>query len=264
MHRGVGVTGDSGPTVGARTASTAGPDPAWTGPCHERYRRFLARTMATETGEGAGRPARTAAGERCDVDLGRISWDHRALHETARAFLLGRCPPAVPRADLDDADDHLPPFWADMAALGWFGIHLPEAVGGDGAGLLELAIVLEELGRVVAPGPFLPTVLAAAVVDRLGDDRQREAWLPDLAHGTTPAAVAFGTGPGTLAGATLTGRWSLVPGAGLAQLVLVPARLAEPADDDAADERVRSCGAWPTETRRHRTPAQCGRDPAVG
>jgi alkylation response protein AidB-like acyl-CoA dehydrogenase len=163
-----------------------------------------------------------------------ISWDHRALHEAARAFLQGRCPPAVPRAYLDDADDHLPPFWADMAGLGWFGIHLPEAVGGDGAGLPELAIVLEELGRVVAPGPFLPTVLAAAVIDRLGDDDQRRAWLPGLATGATPAAVAFGTTPGTLTGGSLTGRWPLVPGADLAQLVLVPARLADPAADDHA------------------------------
>jgi alkylation response protein AidB-like acyl-CoA dehydrogenase len=154
-----------------------------------------------------------------------ISWDHRALHETARAFLQGHCPPAVPRGYLDDADDHLPPFWSDLADLGWFGIHLPEDVGGSGAGLAELAIVLEELGRAVAPGPFLPTVLAAEVIRRLGDADQRAAWLPGLAAGTTPAAVAFATGPGTLGDdGTLRGQWSLVPGAGLAELVVVPAR----------------------------------------
>jgi 3-oxochol-4-en-24-oyl-CoA dehydrogenase len=167
-----------------------------------------------------------------DGQLG-ISGDHRALHEAARAFLQGRCPPSVPRAYLDDADDHLPPYWTEMAELGWFGIHLPERFDGGGAGLAELAVVLEELGRVVAPGPFLPTVLAAAAIDRLGDEPQREALLPGLAAGT-PAAVAVGAGtrPGILTITTddelqLTGSWPLVAGAGLAQLLVLPVRNAE-------------------------------------
>ena len=169
-------------------------------------------------------PRTTGTGSGSGGQLG-VSPDHRALHEAAWAFLQRRCPPAVVRAYLDDADDHLPPFWADMADLGWFGIHLPERCGGSGAGLAELAVVVEELGRVVAPGPFLPTVLAAAVIDRLGDDDHRAGLLSGLAAGATPAAVAFGTGPGTLtADRQLSGEWPLVLGAGLADLVVLPAR----------------------------------------
>ena len=61
-----------------------------------------------------------------------------------------------------------------MAKLGWLGIHLGEEFGGSGAGLLELVVVLDELGRQVAPGPFLPTVLTSAVIDQCGSDAQRD------------------------------------------------------------------------------------------
>ncbi|MEY2424120.1 MAG: hypothetical protein QOI95_4187 [Acidimicrobiaceae bacterium] len=137
-----------------------------------------------------------------------ISDDHVALHETARRWATNHCPPAVPRALLDDAPETLPPFWDDLAALGWLGLHLPEDVGGSGYGLAELAVVLEELGRACAPGPLLPTVLASAAIDRLGDDETRAKLLPGLADGTVRAAVAFS---------------APVLGAGLADLVIVPA-----------------------------------------
>jgi alkylation response protein AidB-like acyl-CoA dehydrogenase len=102
----------------------------------------------------------------------------------------------------------MPPFWGDLAALGWLGLHLPEDGGGSGYGLAELAVVLEELGRACAPGPFLPTVLASAVIDRLGTDQQRAGLLPALADGSVVGAVAFAPGP--------------VLGAGLADLIVVP------------------------------------------
>jgi alkylation response protein AidB-like acyl-CoA dehydrogenase len=137
-----------------------------------------------------------------------ISDDHVALHDTARRWVTNHCPPDVPRALLDDAPETLPPFWDDLAALGWLGLHLAEDVGGSGYGLPELAVVLEELGRACAPGPFLPTVLASAVIDRLGDEATRHALLPGLADGSVRGAVAFSTP---------------VLGAQLADLVIVPA-----------------------------------------
>ncbi|HMC67696.1 MAG TPA: acyl-CoA dehydrogenase family protein, partial [Mycobacteriales bacterium] len=120
-----------------------------------------------------------------------LSDDHVALHETARRWVGQHCPPSVPRALLDGAPETLPPFWDDLAALGWLGLHLPEDVGGSGYGLPELAVVLEELGRACAPGPFLPTVLTSAAIDRLGDDATRRKLLPGLADGTVRGSVAF-------------------------------------------------------------------------
>src|SRR5262245_40187118 len=105
----------------------------------------------------------------------------------------------------------LPPFWTQLAELGWLGLHLPEDVGGSGYGLAELAVVLEELGRVCAPGPFLPTVLASTAIVALADDDVRGALLPALADGSATAAVQFG-GAGTP-----------VLGGSLADLFVIPA-----------------------------------------
>src|SRR2546428_3673440 len=120
-----------------------------------------------------------------------ISDEHIALHGVARRWVAQHCPPSVPRAYLDGPAPARPPFWDDLAALGWLGLHLPEDVGGSGYGLPELAVVLEELGRACAPGPFLPTVLASAAIDRLGDETARNELLPGLADGSVRGAVGF-------------------------------------------------------------------------
>ncbi len=127
-----------------------------------------------------------------------ISEEHQALQEASRRFLEARCPSAVPRALLDAGDAEAAgraPFWDELAALGWLGLHLPEAHGGQGYSLVELAIVLEELGRAVAPRPFLPTVIASTLIATGGNAEQQAALLPSLADGTRLAAVAFSGRP---------------------------------------------------------------------
>ncbi len=121
-----------------------------------------------------------------------ITDEHEALRQTARRWLESRCPPGVPRALLDADSEDMPPFWADLATQGWLGLHLPEENGGQGYGLTELAVVLEEMGRAVAPGPFLPTALAGALVAEAGTTEQKAAILPGLADGSVTAAVAVG------------------------------------------------------------------------
>jgi alkylation response protein AidB-like acyl-CoA dehydrogenase len=121
------------------------------------------------------------------VTLG-VGDDHAALHDTVRRWSADRCPAAVPRAFLDGAPEQPPPFWEELASLGWLGLHLPERDGGEGYGLLEAAVVTEALGEACAPGPFVPTVVASAVIDRWGDDDLR-ARLPAMARGELVAAV---------------------------------------------------------------------------
>ena len=115
-----------------------------------------------------------------------VSEEHEALHGSARRFLEARCPPSVPRALLDAPDRavELPPFWDELAGLGWLGLHLPEDVGGSGYGLAEVAVVLEELGRAVAPGPFLATVLASAAIWRGSTGGSNAGLLRGLAQGS--------------------------------------------------------------------------------
>ena len=124
-----------------------------------------------------------------------IGDDHEALLDSARRFTTERITPAVVRAAVDGKVELRPPFWEPLAGLGWLGLAVPEDLGGQGAGLAELVVVVEELGRVVAPGPMLPTAWAAAV---LADQPGAEGVVADLACGRRAAAVAFAAQPGAL------------------------------------------------------------------
>jgi alkylation response protein AidB-like acyl-CoA dehydrogenase len=147
-----------------------------------------------------------------------IEAEHVNLAAVTRSFLADKGAPAASRLALDAAVDALPPYWGELAALGWLGLHLPEADGGSGFGLLELAIVVEEMGRVVAPGPFLPTVLASAVIAEAGTPAQRGRWLPGLASGELVGAVGLA---GSDEGANGQ-EFGLVLGAELADVLLLP------------------------------------------
>jgi alkylation response protein AidB-like acyl-CoA dehydrogenase len=123
-----------------------------------------------------------------------ITEDHEALRVSARELLAKRCSHDDVRAALDADTETVAPYWSDVASLGWFGLHLPEEYGGAGFGLAELAVVIEELGRAAAPGGFIPTVHAAAVIAAQGGSLAKEL-LPGLADGSTPASVAVGAAP---------------------------------------------------------------------
>src|SRR5262249_47077447 len=119
-----------------------------------------------------------------------ITEEHEALRQAARGWVERHCPPAVPRALLDADAETLPPFWGELTAQGWLGLHVDEALGGEGYGLPELAVVLEELGRACAPGPFVPTVLAAAVIQAAGKEIAAGI-VPGLASGESVGTVAL-------------------------------------------------------------------------
>src|SRR2546423_1605709 len=157
-----------------------------------------------------------------------ISEEHEALRESARDALARHCPPSVPRALLDAADEELPAFWTSIADLGWLGLHVEEEYGGSGYGLPELVVACEEMGRAATPGPFVPTMLAAAIVAAAGSDEQRKELLPGLVDGSTPAAVGFSARAvdAELDGESLrlSGLASPVVGASMARLLFVPAQ----------------------------------------
>jgi alkylation response protein AidB-like acyl-CoA dehydrogenase len=121
------------------------------------------------------------------MDFG-YSDDQREIQRTARELLGERARPERVRehAEAGTTDTAL---WAELVELGWPGIAVSEEHGGQELGTVELAILAEELGRALAPVPFLPTVLAATLVEHAGSDAQRARWLPGLASGETPGAV---------------------------------------------------------------------------
>ncbi len=121
-----------------------------------------------------------------------ITDEHQEQRTTVRRWLDSHCPPSVPRALLDAEVEELQPVWKEMAAQGWLGIHLPEAFGGEGFGLFELAVLLEETGRSMVPGPLLPTVATSALVAEAAAPDQAALILPGLIDGSAPATLSFG------------------------------------------------------------------------
>ncbi len=146
--------------------------------------------------------------------------DHKALADTASELLAKRDTRGAARALLEAADEPRPEFWDEVAELGWLGLHVPESHGGSGFGLPELVVVVEELGRAIAPGPFVPTVIASAVIAAAAPDDVRKRLLPGLADGSVVGAVASG-GDVTVTDGQASGSAGVVLGGGLADLLLV-------------------------------------------
>jgi alkylation response protein AidB-like acyl-CoA dehydrogenase len=121
------------------------------------------------------------------VDFG-LSDDQREIQRTARELLAERARPERVRehAEAGRTDEQL---WRELCELGWPGIAVSERYGGQGLGQIELSILCEELGRSLAPVPFLPSALAATVIGQDGSEAQRERWLPRLACGETIGAL---------------------------------------------------------------------------
>ena len=165
-----------------------------------------------------------------------LSSDQQLLRVAARAFLDEHVTPAVVRALWDDPRGERDDLWKEMARLGWLGLTLPEEHGGSALGMVETAVVLEEMGRVVCPGPYLETAVAAQGIRLAGTPAQQARWLPAIAGGAARASIALldaeldwrpeatATRAEPIAGGVrLTGTKRWVPWAHVADVLLVPA-----------------------------------------
>ncbi len=167
--------------------------------------------------------------------------DQQAIADLAHRILSERLPAERLRdLEQDDAwfaDD----VWAELGKADLLGIALPEADGGGGYGILEACLIAEQVGRTVAPVPYLSSIVASAMpVARFGTGPQRKQLLPDVIAGATtltlalyePNDVAVPAVPTTKATQDgdrwrLDGEKSLVIGADRAAAILVPARTGE-------------------------------------
>jgi alkylation response protein AidB-like acyl-CoA dehydrogenase len=124
--------------------------------------------------------------------------EQQEIKRTAHEFLASRFKPEKVRqlADADSYDDGL---WNEISELGWPGIAISEDDGGQGLGMVELAVLLEESGYACAPSPLLANAGAALVISAAGSDEQRSEWLPKLATGeATGSFGGFADGQSTL------------------------------------------------------------------
>jgi alkylation response protein AidB-like acyl-CoA dehydrogenase len=117
--------------------------------------------------------------------------EQRAIKETARDFLAARYKSERIRELIETEHGFEPSDWEEMAELGWPGLALPEEGGGQGLGVVELAVLFEEMGYALAPSPLLSTTLAGLVLAERGSDEQKERWLRPLASGAARGAAAL-------------------------------------------------------------------------
>ena len=92
-----------------------------------------------------------------------LNEDQRMLQKAARDFLKDHCPKDLVRTLNDSEEGHSPELWNKMAELGWMGLLLPEEYGGIGWSFLEMAILMEEMGYNICPGPFVSTTILGSL-----------------------------------------------------------------------------------------------------
>ena len=125
------------------------------------------------------------------MDFG-LSEDQELLQRSARDFLARECPTAFVREMMHSTDGYSRAFHEKLAGMGWTGLVVPEAYGGLGLGMLDLAVLAEEMGRVVLPGPFFSSsVLAALSLTYSGAAALKKQWLPRLAAGDAVGTLAL-------------------------------------------------------------------------
>ncbi len=163
------------------------------------------------------------------MDFG-LSAEQLLLQQTVDRFLETECP-STRLHEIFDGDDAIDgPLWRGMIDLGLGGLTIPEAYGGAGLSLVDLALVAEILGGRAAPGPFLGHALAGVAITLGGSVSQKERWLPALASGQRIGTIALaepggrwnpGEWSAALDGERVSGEKRWVPCASVADLVVV-------------------------------------------
>ncbi|MED5569138.1 MAG: acyl-CoA dehydrogenase family protein [Chloroflexota bacterium] len=179
------------------------------------------------------------------MDLG-LSEVQQMLKSSAQEFLSQECPLTLVRAMEDDTSGENDRLWRQIAGLGWTGVAFPESYGGTGGDFMDLAVLLEEMGRALCPSPFFSTVvLGGMTVLDAGSDAQKQDIVTRICDGQMLMTLALTEQTasyeawGVEAVATrqgdnyvLEGTKLFVPDAHVADLILVAARTSGNADSE--------------------------------
>ena len=182
------------------------------------------------------------------MDLG-LTEIQQMLKTSAQEFLSRECPATLVREMEEDERGYPDELWRQMAGLGWAGVPFPEQYGGTGGDFLDLAVLLEEIGRSLAPGPYFSTViLGGLTVLDAGSDAQKADLLSRVTDGslhltlalTEPSATTEAWGIETVFrsgfGHNVFGTKLFVPDAHIADIIIVAARPETGASDNPEDD----------------------------
>jgi len=124
------------------------------------------------------------------LDFG-FSEEQEMLRESARGLLEKECPSTLVRRLMEDEVGYDAALWKKLATQGWTGLVIPEEYGGAALSYVDLVLVMEEMGRVVLPSPFIWTVMVAEALKRAGSAAQKKTLLPKIAAGDLIATLAW-------------------------------------------------------------------------
>jgi len=164
--------------------------------------------------------------------------EQKILQKTARDFLQSECPSSFVLAMEADEKGYTEDLWKKMAEMGWMALIIPESYDGVGAGLLDLMVMMEEMGRSCLPGPFFSTVMGSLSILAGGSREQQEAFLPQIGAGNLILTLALSEpdnrrydpfrvavrGETTDDGFQISGAKLFVPDAHVADILICPVR----------------------------------------
>jgi len=170
-----------------------------------------------------------------------LSQEQTILKNEVRRFLQNECPLDFVKEMIADEKGYSPVLWKKMAELGWMGVWLEEKYGGSGGTFFDLSILLEEMGRVLLPGPFFSTVILGGVtIMQGGDEELKKRFLPEIANGNMIMTLAMvekeasytieeikSKGEPKVDGYVLQGKKMFVSNAHVADHIIFPARTYE-------------------------------------
>ena len=177
------------------------------------------------------------------MDLG-LSETQQMLKNSAREFLEQECPHSLVRAMEEDQKGYPPELWKSMVDLGWTGLAFPEKYGGTEGSFLDLAVLIEEMGRALVPGPFFSTVVMGGLtILDAGSEAQKGEHLPRICQGEETMTMAVTEPSATFAPSgiqvearkdgedfVINGTKLFVPDAQSADLIIVAARTSQGAN----------------------------------
>jgi len=121
-----------------------------------------------------------------------LSEKQEMLKTMAREFLTGKLPKASVKQMEESDIGYSKDLWQEMAQLGWMGLAFPEEYGGTDMTFLDLAFLLEEMGRACLPGPYFSTVILGGLpILDIGNESQKAEYLPKIADGTLIFTLAL-------------------------------------------------------------------------
>jgi len=170
-----------------------------------------------------------------------FSEEQEMLKKMARDFLSDKCPKTLVKEMEESEKGYSSELWQEMADLGWMGLVLPEKYGGSDMTFLDLAVLLEEMGRACLPGPFFSTVVLGGLpILEAGSEKQKQEYLPQIASGKaiftlalTESSADYDAGSVTVKataennGFVISGTKLFVPNAHIADYLLFVARTNE-------------------------------------